>query len=83
MQEKQTQSRRSIDTASCNDSPLPAPAPSVGELPTSLTFFLSADERQRVLQKLKRHKGDRRASLLRALRIDIAEENASRGGKHG
>lgn len=49
---------------------VPAPPPDAEELPTALTFFLSVEERRRVLRKLKRLGKNRSASLLCALKID-------------
>lgn len=45
---------------------------------TSLTFFLSMDERRRALTALRRFGSDRRGSLLKALRLD-AEEASDHG----
>ncbi|RMH26167.1 MAG: hypothetical protein D6693_07605 [Planctomycetota bacterium] len=49
---------------------MPAPPPDPDALPTSLTFFLSMDERSRVLARLRRRGRDRRLALLAALRIE-------------
>ncbi|MEM1165092.1 MAG: hypothetical protein AAGI30_02245 [Planctomycetota bacterium] len=46
--------------------------PSTGDLPHSLTFFLTRRERAAVLRTLRRHGTDRSPSLLRALRIENA-----------
>jgi len=43
-------------------------------LPTALTFFLSMDERSRVLERLKRRGRDRRLALLAALRLEPTPE---------
>lgn len=58
---------------------LPAPAPDQSTLPTSLTFFLPVQDRQRILKKLKRFNSDRRLALLRALKLD-SNSGATRHG---
>jgi len=51
--------------------PIPPAQPKpIEQLPHALTFFLTTDERRRVLAELKRHHRDRRAALLKALRIE-------------
>ncbi|MDX2116467.1 MAG: hypothetical protein SFZ24_12730 [Planctomycetota bacterium] len=47
----------------------PATPPAAGTLPTTLTFFLTVDERREVLRALRRVGRDRARALLRALRI--------------
>jgi hypothetical protein len=39
-------------------------------LPHPVTFFLSPQERSKVLTKLRRHDKDRRRALLKALRLE-------------
>ena len=60
------------DTNRLTPAPKPSPAPPVGDLPTSLTIFLSMDERRAVLASLRRRHRDRRRALLIALRIEPA-----------
>jgi len=43
--------------------------PSRDRLPHALTFFLTEDERRKVLRRLRRIDKDRARALLRALRI--------------
>ncbi len=60
------------DTNKPAPAPKPSPAPPAGGLLTSLTIFLSMDERRAVLASLRRRDRDRRRALLLALRIEPA-----------
>ena len=46
-----------------------ANTPTGGHLPHALTFFLTEDERRKVLRRLRRIDRDRARALLKALRI--------------
>lgn len=48
----------------------PKPAPDPGALPSAVTFFLTAEERRRVLRALKELDQDRAGALLKALGIE-------------
>lgn len=49
-------------------------------LPTSITIFLSMEERRRALKKLRTIDPDRRVALLRALGVDASHAKEARHG---
>ncbi len=59
--------------------PRPAPPPEPGELPRTLTFALTADERAAVLRVLRRYDSDRALALRMAL--GIAEQQTGKSAK--
>ncbi len=64
---------RDRSVSACGPLPPPSAAPVPDVLPHALTFFLQQRERSAVLRALKRLNPDRRAALLRALKIDPKE----------
>lgn len=61
--------------------PKPAEPPASGELPRTLTFVLTADERAGVLRVLRRYGADRTGALVRALGIE--RDPPAREGRRG
>lgn len=64
-----------------NRVPKPARPPASADLPRTLTFVLTADERAGVLAVLRRYGADRTAALVRALGIE--RDPPARTGRRG